>query len=70
MKIWDYHIPEDWKPTTKEGWLWYIEKMVTTGNLHNLKAATVKKYLPDLHLDEGNQLLLNHYFFGRTKHGA
>jgi hypothetical protein len=66
MKVWDYKIPKNWKPKTKQGWLWYLEKMIATGNLKRLKAAEVKKYLPRLKLDEGNRLLLKHYFFRRN----
>ena len=62
MKIWDYKIPKNWQPPNTEAWIWYIEKMITTGNLRRLPAAKIKKYLPKLRLDEGNRLLFKHFF--------
>lgn len=62
IKVWDYKIPKGWKPKDDAGWIWYLEKMIMTGNLKGLPAEKVKKYLPRLHLDEGNRLLFTHYF--------
>lgn len=67
MKLWDYKIPKNWQPKTREGWIWYLEKMIITGNLKKIKADILKKYLKFLKLDPGNKLLLEHYFFGRRK---
>jgi len=66
MKLWDYNIPKDWQPQNDEGWIWYLEKMITTGNLKGLNEEQLRKYFKRLNLDEGNRLLLEHYLFGRN----
>ena len=67
MKVWDYNIPKNWKPQTDEGWIWYLEKMIMTGNIERAPKRMVKKYWPKLKLDEGNRLFLGHYLFGRKE---
>lgn len=67
IKVWDYKIPKNWKPKDDAGWIWYLEKMIMTGNLTHVPKRMVKKYWERLRLDEGNRLLFGHYLFGQRK---
>ncbi len=64
MRIWDYDLPKNWKPKTKEEWLWYLERKINYDDWKGLKAETIKKYFPKLKktLDPGKRMMLEHYF--------
>ncbi len=68
MKVWDYNIPKDWKPTTDEEWIWYLERTINYGDFKGLDPLVIKKYFPKLHLDEGKRLMLECYF--KQEYGA
>ena len=62
MKIWDYHIPKDWKPATPAEWVWYLQRAINYGDWQGLRARDIQRYLPDLNLDPGKRLMLEAYF--------
>ena len=62
MHVWDYNIPQNWKPKTEEGWTWYLERKINYGDLKGLDPKVIKKYFPLLKLDEGKKQVLEFYF--------
>lgn len=62
MKLWDYKIPKNWQPKTRDGWIWYLERKINYGDWKGLKPGTIKKYFKRLKLDEGKRLMLKFYF--------
>jgi hypothetical protein len=63
MKIWDYNIPEDWKPETESQLLWHLERKINYDDWKGLKKAWIKKYFPTLkdRLDPGKAAMLEFY---------
>ncbi len=62
MKLWDYKLRKGWRPETPADWLWYLERKINYGDWVGLDPRIVKKYLPQLHLDQGKRLMVENYF--------
>ena len=62
--VWDYDLPKNWVPKTKEEWLWLLERKINYDDWEGLEAKIIKKYFHDLktHLDPGKRMMLELYF--------
>jgi hypothetical protein len=65
MRVWDYDIKENWRPTTKFQWLWYLERKINYGDWEGLKKVDIQTHWDELkqRLDPGKRLMLENYLF-------
>lgn len=62
MKVWDYKLKKNWKPQTKEEWIWSLERKIHYDDWDELEPKIVKKYFKYLHIDPGKRLMIQAYF--------
>ncbi len=62
--VWDYDLPKNWKPETKNEWLWVLERKINHNDWKGLNMGIIKKYFPALkkRLDPGKRMMLEFYF--------
>lgn len=63
MRIWDYNLPENWKPQTDEEWKWYLIRKINYGEFKGLKKEIVEKHFSDIKedLDPGKRAMLENF---------
>lgn len=63
MFIWDYNLPNNWRPQTPEQWEWYLVRKINYNDLAGLKKTTIKEYFLQIKnkLDTGKRILLEYY---------
>ncbi len=69
MKLWDYHLPKNFKPETEREWFWYLARKINYEDWKGLKIGVIKKFFPRLkkYLDPGKKLLLENFFRQATR---
>jgi len=65
---WDYHIPDDWRPTTDGEWEWFLVRKINYGDYEGLDRIILKKYFPKIkkRLDPGKVAMFTYFLHHET----
>ena len=59
MYNWDYKLDKNWQPKTDGDWRWYLTRVINYGLAGaKLNRAMVKKYLPELKIEDHKKRFL------------
>ena len=63
LKVWDYHLPKNWKPKTPAEWQWFLVRKINYGNWEGLTKKDIKKWYPKIKhlLDPGKRAMLEEF---------
>ena len=68
MRVWDYNISKNWRPTTDEEWEWFLVRRINYDDFKGLKKEIVKKYFQRIKklLDPGKRAMLENFIKNET----
>lgn len=59
MYNWDYNLPKDWKPQTRDEWVWYFQRILTHGlGGDKIDRAKLKEYWKELDIPHDTRVFL------------
>jgi len=63
MRVWDYDITNNWRPTSDAEWEWFLVRKINYDDFKGLKKKIVKKYFPRIKklLDPGKRAMLESF---------
>lgn len=63
MRIWDYDIAKNWRPTTDAQWQWFLVRKINYDDFEGLNKKIVKKYFEIIKklIDPGKRAMLENF---------
>lgn len=63
MQNWDYQLGKNWKPTTKEEWIWFLVRKINYNDLRGIKKEDIKHFFVKIksQLDPGKRIMLEKF---------
>ena len=68
MRVWDYDISKNWRPTTDLEWQWFLVRKINYDDFKGLTKKIVKKHFPRVKkwLDPGKRAMLENFIKNET----
>jgi hypothetical protein len=68
--IWDYQIPNNWRPKSEAEWEWFLVRKINYGDWQGISQKALKKFFPKIKdkLDPGKREMIKNFLKNENSH--